>query len=174
MGCCFSSCREDDSSENADPNERTHLLADPVSNINTLHIQRVHSDDFLSQYPNSLPEKTDQISALNRILQETANNVIDVAALGAHNLEQHEYVERMKHYTQKLQTVAAVSHKWVQPRANPCLLVDIPAPDSLLAAAPISPSDYVLIKSTAEKATLALDDLKVEHKEDLVVPFNIP
>jgi hypothetical protein len=50
--------------------ERTHLLVDPVSN-NTA-IQRVHSDDFIARYPNSLPKRTDEQSALNRILQETA------------------------------------------------------------------------------------------------------
>jgi hypothetical protein len=51
--------------------ERTRLLEDPVSN-NT-NIQRVHSDDFLARYPSSLPKTSDEQSALNRILQETAS-----------------------------------------------------------------------------------------------------
>ncbi|XP_046685335.1 ragulator complex protein LAMTOR1-like [Homalodisca vitripennis] len=81
------SCKEDSSSQGGEANEHTRLLVDPVSN-NASSIQRVNSDDFESQYPNSLPKKTDEQSALNRILQEAATNVIDVAAMGTHNLEQ--------------------------------------------------------------------------------------
>lgn len=35
-------------------------------------------------------------------------NVIDVAALDSHNLEQHEYVERARQYIQKAQASQAV------------------------------------------------------------------
>lgn len=55
-------------------------------------------------------------------------NVIDVAAMGAHNLEQHEYLERVKHYSIKLQ---AVSSRSLMPHKT-CLLVDIPAPDKIV------------------------------------------
>uniref|UniRef100_A0A1B6DAU7 Ragulator complex protein LAMTOR1 n=1 Tax=Clastoptera arizonana TaxID=38151 RepID=A0A1B6DAU7_9HEMI len=170
MGCCYS-CKEETSSQNGDSSERTHLLADPVSNNTS--IQRVHSDDFVAAYPNSLPKKPDEQSALNRILQETATNVIDVAALGVHNLEQHEYVERMKHYTVKLQGVTGHS-RWSQPKRTSCLLIDIPVPDKMLATSPISTDDLLQITKACDKATLALSSLKVEHREDLVVPFRIP
>ncbi|CAG2061584.1 unnamed protein product, partial [Timema podura] len=138
MGCCYS-CKDDGSSQGGEANERTHLLQDPVSNNTS--IQRVHSDDFIARYPNSLPKKKDEQSALNRILQETATNVIDVAALDSHNLEQHEYLDRVKHYTQKLQT----GSRWVSSRKAPCLLVDIPAPEKLLAAEPLSWLDIKLV-----------------------------
>ncbi|KAG8309232.1 Ragulator complex protein lamtor1 [Homalodisca vitripennis] len=98
----------------------------------------VLSDDFESQYPNSLPKKTDEQSALNRILQEAATNVIDVAAMGTHNLEQHEYMERVKHYSLKLQGVAG---RYTPAPKQSCLLVDIPAPDRLLAVTPVHESD---------------------------------
>lgn len=169
MGCCYS-CKESGSPQGGEVNERTHLLVDPTS-INNTVIQRVHSDDILTRYPNSLPKKTDEQSALNRILQEIATNVIDVAALGSHALEQHDYLERVKHYSQRLQLAGqwggSLNH-------HICVLTDVPAPERWLAAEPIHPSDQSLINSVVEKANSALLALKVEHKEDLVVPFIIP
>jgi hypothetical protein len=69
------------------------------------------------------------------------SNVIDVAALESHNLEQHEYLDRVKHYTQKLQSMS----QWTPPRRPPCLLVDIPAPEKLLAAEPLTQQDLHLV-----------------------------
>lgn len=169
MGCCWSSCKEDSSSQGGDSNERTHLLVDPVSN-NT-PAQRANSDDFISRYPNSIPKKTDEQSALSRILQETATNVIDVAALDSHNLEQHEYKERTKQYQQRL-LMQGTSHRWHL--SSPSLLIDIPMPEKVLAATPLSYADMNLISTLVQNANFALEELKVEHREDLVVPFRIP
>jgi hypothetical protein len=68
-------------------------------------------------------------------------NIIDVAALDSHNLEQHEYLDRVKHYTQKLQSMP----RWTPPRRPLCLLVDIPAPEKLLAADPLTQQDLNLV-----------------------------
>ncbi|OXU22040.1 hypothetical protein TSAR_001915 [Trichomalopsis sarcophagae] len=164
MGCCYSLCKDDNSQQGGEVNERTHLLVDPVSN-NT-NIPRVHSDDYVSQYASSVPKKTDEQSALNRILHETAANIIDVGALDSHNLEQHEYLERSRAYAKRIETVGIKV-----PDVSYCLLRDIPAPERVLASEPITQSDKELITDFMQKSVMALGEVQVEHKEDLVVPF---
>lgn len=55
--------------QGAEPNERTHLLIDPVSNSPAVHGN--HSNDFLNEYANSMPRRDEQ-TALNKIVQDTA------------------------------------------------------------------------------------------------------
>lgn len=166
MGCCFSN-DDDKASQGGDPTERTSLLRNPVSNNQA---RSSSHDEYGSHHLNST-QKGDEQSAVSRILHQTATNVIDVSALDAHNMEQHEYMERARHYSQKIATSTLKGYQNDRPE---CLLSDVPAVDRVLATDPHSIAELQLIMITAEKAARALHKVKVEHKEDLVVQFGIP
>uniref|UniRef100_A0A182JAE4 Ragulator complex protein LAMTOR1 n=1 Tax=Anopheles atroparvus TaxID=41427 RepID=A0A182JAE4_ANOAO len=167
---CFS-CQEDSSGQGNEANERTHLLADPVSNSPA--VRRTDSEIFTGQeYPNSMPKKDEQ-SALAKILQETSENIIDVAAMDTQKLEASEYNDRIKIYTQRLQQQwSNVNHP--NQVENTSLLKDIPNPESVLASVSIAPDDLNMIKTMVLKASCAISEIKVTHTENLVVPFRIP
>uniref|UniRef100_A0A6B2EEY6 Ragulator complex protein LAMTOR1 n=1 Tax=Phlebotomus kandelakii TaxID=1109342 RepID=A0A6B2EEY6_9DIPT len=163
---CFN-CQENHLNQRSEPNERSHLLIDPVSNSPAV---RPVTDDFTSEYPSSLPKKDEQ-TALSRIVQETASNIIDVAAMDMHNLEPQEYSDRVKLYSHRLaQQWSNVNHPRTGPRG---LLQDIPNPEEILSATPISVADLQMMRSTAQMVNAAVTDIQVEHTEELIVPFRI-
>ncbi|KAL0273260.1 UNVERIFIED_CONTAM: hypothetical protein PYX00_005974 [Menopon gallinae] len=169
MGVCLSCCRGEESGTGNETNERTHLLADPAGNSSN-NINRLQCEEYIARYPNSMPKKNDEQSALSKILHETATNVIDVSALDSHDLEQHEYYERMKAYKLRLSGLL----RWLPPNQNKLLLTDVPAPEKLLCSDPISMDNFLLITKALEGVTQAVSEVCVIHKEDLVVPFRIP
>lgn len=90
-----------------------------------------------------MTKKNDEQSALTKILNETANSVIDVSALDSNDLEQHEYYERMKAYKACLNGLV----RWSPPVQQKCLLTEVPAPEKILALEPISESNLQLVGS---------------------------
>ncbi|XP_033212016.1 ragulator complex protein LAMTOR1 isoform X2 [Belonocnema kinseyi] len=136
MGCCYSLCK-DDAGPQSEDSERTPLLVDPVNS--TTNIPRIHSDDYVNQHVSSVPKKTDEQSALNRILHETAANIIDVGALDSHNMEQHEISERSRAYAKRLEVIGVKV-----PERSLCLLKDIPVPEKTLSAEPLAIADQEL------------------------------
>jgi hypothetical protein len=71
-------------------------------------------------------------------------NVIDVAALGSHNMEQHEYLERMNQYHSKIALVAGGS--WQNPVKRQCLLIDIPNAEKVLSNSAISSNNFIMVR----------------------------
>ncbi|KAK8380751.1 hypothetical protein O3P69_007996 [Scylla paramamosain] len=105
--------------------------------------------------------------------QVTASSIIDVGALECHTLEQHEYIERVRTYNQRVNAIPQVKtsnkrHHEVQ------LLYDTPATERVLSAQPISLADFNMMITASQKVVAAVAQIRVEHKEDLVVPFGIP
>ncbi|XP_064636133.1 ragulator complex protein LAMTOR1-like isoform X2 [Lineus longissimus] len=162
MGCCWSS-EKDDNYTDPSESERRHLI-DPVSN-NTQN-----SDNYAPQSYGAT-QKGDEQSVLNRILHQAANNVIDVSAIDAHNMEQHEYQDRVKQYKTRVEIVCSSSQRLKRGPTLPNVGV---MPQNVLSEPPVSLADIQFVSMTAEKALQAVRQVKVTHKEDLVVPFGVP
>ncbi|XP_077558999.1 late endosomal/lysosomal adaptor, MAPK and MTOR activator 1 [Haemaphysalis longicornis] len=163
MGCCFS-CNEDKRSQ-GEPSENSRLLANPVGNAS----QHSFHDSYGGIQSGSVHlAKGDDQNALNRIIHQTAANVIDVSALDS-QLEQHEYLNRGRQYSQRVSLLAL-------PAAGaPCLLDSGGAPpQEVLARPPLAPAHLHRVDALIERVQQVLADVQVEHKEDLVVQLCSP
>lgn len=70
------------------------------------------------------------------------SNVIDVGALDTHNLEQHEYMDRSRAYSKRIE-----AGRIKLPETVSCLLKDIPAPERILTADPLIAEDQELVNT---------------------------
>ncbi|CAG9782409.1 unnamed protein product [Diatraea saccharalis] len=136
MGCCYSICHKENDAQENTINERTHLLEVPEQQ------QETPVPVVSASTP---PRKQDEQSALNRILHETATNVIDVGALGPYALEPGAYSERVRAYTARV--AAAVPPPTPAP---PRLLADVPQAErtALLSKAGLSNDDKDFVSTT--------------------------
>ncbi|XP_037807142.1 uncharacterized protein LOC119600735 [Lucilia sericata] len=166
--CSCLHCSEELNNQGYEPSERTHLLADPVNNSPAL--RRTNSDNISNDYAHSLPKKDDQ-NALCRLVQNTAINMIDVGAMDSHNLEHQECDDRIKLYSQRLQQQwSNVQHP---SKMYTGILKDISNPERYLAT-PVLFDDIIQINNAIEQFHIALQEVKIEHKESIVVSFRIP
>ncbi|CAG2254435.1 ragulator complex protein LAMTOR1-like isoform X2 [Mytilus galloprovincialis] len=162
MGCCFSSEDDKDTLTN-EPDETTRLI-NPVQNHSPRSVGP-SSEPAIVSHP-----KGDEHSALERILQKTARDVIDVTN-ESNLVEQTEYQERTRQYSNRVNMVVGGSSRLKQ---KPNLPNCVTAPQSVLASKPISLHDIQLITNATEKASRCIKEIKVQHKENLVVPFGVP
>ncbi|XP_001956454.2 uncharacterized protein LOC6507841 [Drosophila ananassae] len=161
-------CTEDTGAQPNEPNERTHLLVDPVNHSPAL--RRSNSDGLSNDYAHSLPKKDDQ-TALSRLVQNTAINMINVGAMDCHSLEHQEYTDRIRLYSQRLhQQWNNVQHPSVILKG---LLKDVPSHQFYLAK-PLYAEDTAQMKAFIEKAHVSVSHIQIDHKEAVVVPFRIP
>ncbi|OQV20487.1 hypothetical protein BV898_05532 [Hypsibius exemplaris] len=162
---CKSCCGGDDSQNDSDGQSEQTRLLNGATRAQAIEPQ----GGEYSTRTNSVLKKNDEQSALNRILHKAASNVIDVAALDAHGMEQHEFSEKAKTYSQKLQT-ATVHLKNRSKKREP--LPESNMPVERLAALPvISAADLELIRNLSANMESAYQSFAVQHGEELIVNF---
>lgn len=166
MGCCYSS-EEDKDQDVPHANERTPLL-DPSQ---ADHIQQIQGGRASrnSIGPN---QKGDEQSEFTRILRQTALNVIDVTSSESQNMEQGEMQDRATQYSNRLNMVLSASGKSRVFQLN--MPSSITSPQMTLTAPPVSLSDIQLISNFSEKCSSSAKEIKIQHKESLVVTFGVP
>ncbi|XP_039963198.1 uncharacterized protein LOC126763466 [Bactrocera neohumeralis] len=166
-GCIH--CSEDIGNQyNYEPSERTYLLADPAIH-NSPALRQTNSENLSNEFAQSLPKKDE--NALCRLVQSTAMNMIDVGAMDLHNLENEEYNDRIKLYSQRLQQQwNSIQHP---EKGASGFLRDIPNANDQLCVMN-STDDLLQMSNFLREGHAALLNLRVDHNEAIVVPFRIP
>ncbi|KAI8798601.1 ragulator complex protein LAMTOR1 [Biomphalaria glabrata] len=161
MGCCFSSDEDKDVGVQS-ANERTPLIPPPGDISQPSHGGRVGPN-----YTTPNGKKDDGQSEFTRIIRQTAINVIDVTSPESQNIEQGEMQDRATQYSNRLNMALSGKSRVYRPN----LPLGVTSPQMTLSAAPVSMSDVQLITSVSEKLTSAAKEIKIQHKENLVVNF---
>lgn len=160
MGCCYSNENEG----NAQEHDETKPL--------------LPNSSLLNKAPNGSEQnytisatRTDEQAMLSSILAKTALNIIDVSAADSQGMEQHEYMDRARHYSTRL---AMLSNNLTAWKKLPPLISLTNQPHQVLASDLVQFADIQQVSKIAAYAYSALSQIRVDAKEDLVVQFGIP
>lgn len=166
-GICSSCCGSEDSqNDNGGRNER-----DPLINGISSRPQGIEPPSGEhSRTGSQVLRKNDEQSALNRILHKAASNVIDVAALDTHGMENHEFTEKAKAYSQKLATTGNLQLK-NRLKKRETLPESTITVDRLVALPPLPSSDIEMMRSLSLNVEDAFKRFVVLHTQDLIVDF---
>ncbi|XP_077065118.1 ragulator complex protein LAMTOR1 isoform X1 [Siphateles boraxobius] len=160
MGCCFSS---DSETSEQKSDEVRPLIPDPNLDRKPTNGSERNADSLTSN-------RTDEQALLTVILQRTALNIIDVSAVDSQGMEQHEYMDKARQYSTKLEVLSrTLSQK--KPVPLPSLTSQ---PHQVLAADLVPYADVQQVSKIAAYAYSAISQIKVDAKEELVVQFAIP
>ncbi|KAG8194769.1 hypothetical protein JTE90_017211 [Oedothorax gibbosus] len=162
MGCCFSCFNSSDNkSQSGEPNERTTLLGNPVSNS----IGRpLFNQDFSDVVSGPI---ADEQAALNKILHKTAIDIIDVSAIPTH-IEQKDFIDRVKLYQKRLLVLQ------LRPSfSDKCILRDLPFPEKSLSESPMLLADLQMVEDAFKEAYNAFKAIQIEPQGDVVTKFGI-
>lgn len=84
--------------------------------------------------------------------------MIDVAALGPHTMEQNDFLDRKELYASLLRPHLAAP--WVHGGQQKCILLDIPDPERVVSAPPISTVEYCLVSCRLN----SVSDIKIHFR----------
>lgn len=157
MGNCC--CGDDKDAQGVDT-ESSRLLANPVSSAS---IQQSYHESYGSQ--NKIEDE--EQGELNRILQDTIAQVINISSLG-HHLDNGESNERAKLYHYKVDQVLARTP--YQKKAKPCILQEADV-SKVLYWPSMSESERANMEAISSQLNQAFMDIQVDSTEALVVDF---
>jgi len=131
MGCLESCMRKDGDSKDGGPDENSPLLRSQQTPGQPIPTPVTGSGNHIS--------KTDEESALNRILQKTANDVIDVTVIEPHSMETAEVRGRTRDYYSQVASMRGVSRQTNKlPASNQ-------PPQVMLSKELVSPTDVKFV-----------------------------
>ncbi|CDW52545.1 transcription factor E2F5 [Trichuris trichiura] len=157
--------------DDGDSDERSKLLEGQHSSSTATHCctADVQQSVKVTQNMDSTQTTDDEQEFLNKVLQQTASEVIDVAALESQTLEPREYVERARHYN------AVLSHLNFSPStkfAVPVSLQPVTSVEASISKPPLSRRSLERLDKLATQMYDTFAEMKVEPVDNLVVHFN--
>lgn len=169
MGNVKSFCCKDSASDVDDREEQTRILGDNCDDIyNDSTTSALSCQDSVSYGSTDNGNKTMEQSALDKIYQKMAANVIDVAPGESIIIQQAEFNERQKAYQAKLNQIRVP----LPLKLNNCVAKHGSHDERVvLEYEPISLEDIQLIKGISLKSVNAIKNLRINSQEQVVTQF---